>query len=902
MSQAQATPLSGSQSGWEQAATRFLEEAGWFDASWYLGTCPEAASSGIDPLRHYLEHGTCAGRGPNAWIDALRRALSGTGDETWTDLAREDGGLDAEIEFLRASGEFDSAYYLENNPDVASSGADPLRHFCEFGWRELRKPRAGFDVWWYWVNHLDPSREAVNPLVHYVLVGRRAGHTGAPAHYAPGPGRVHAPGATVRRICLFAGYDQDGIVDDYVVAYLRELSRFAEIYYLADGHMADGELEKLRPYTKACWAYRHGAYDFGSWAALARDHVGWEEIGRYDELILANDSCYLLRGLDHVFAKMDRRPCDWWGMQATKGIARTRYEASNLFPERIAIDVVKREMVDAFERDYLYDFLVGSYFLIFRRSVTADSGFRRLIEGVRPQSSKLRIIQKYEIGITHFLVGKQYAFDTYIDHLYPFHPIYTRYHFDLIREGFPFLKRYFLSQNHYDTPGLARWKIIVRDLVPAADVEMLERNLLRVSDHDKLHRSFRIVEDESGKVVVPTTLSNEAFVKADHETPKFDHWWAFPACAFDDTFAGNERAVFEEVRDDPSIKKIVLSRRKEIRAEGENVVVVPLDSPEGQYYLLRAKQIFVKHSPSINAKWPLSAKLHNFINLWHGIPLKRFGHASLDMADKLEWVHAENRKCRAVITSSKMDTLAMAAAFYPLSYREMWATGLPRNDFILREEAELPADLREQGARLREQVAGRRLVLFLPTFKNSQEEGYYRFGEEELAFLRDWLARNNAVLGVREHMADKARTYSRMLSPLGILDLSSKRYPDIEMLYRAADLLVTDYSSCAIDFMLTGRPVISFAYDYEHYANTERGLFYDLEHVFPGPVCRNFDELADALEGVVAADANTPDGVQALKRKVFFDYIDDVNAWRVASRVKALYVAAGAPAPEGQAA
>ena len=44
--------------------------------------------------------------------------------------------------------------------------------------------------------------------------------------------------------------------------------------------------------------------------------------------------------------------------------------------------------------------------------------------------------------------------------------------------------------------------------------------------------------------------------------PKFDHWWAFPVCAYDHTLAGNERAVFEEVRDDPSIKKIVLTRSR----------------------------------------------------------------------------------------------------------------------------------------------------------------------------------------------------------------------------------------------------------------------------------------------------------------------------------------------------
>src|SRR5690606_29714550 len=117
--------------------------------------------------------------------------------------------------------------------------------------------------------------EAINPLLHHSLVGQHAGYATAPAPYAPRAGHVFPAGAKVRRICLFAGYDPDGIVDDYVVAYLRELSRHADVYYLADGVMQDGELDKLRPHTLGRWACRHGAYDFGSWSVLAREHVGW---------------------------------------------------------------------------------------------------------------------------------------------------------------------------------------------------------------------------------------------------------------------------------------------------------------------------------------------------------------------------------------------------------------------------------------------------------------------------------------------------------------------------------------------------------------------------------------------------------------------------------------------------
>jgi CDP-glycerol glycerophosphotransferase (TagB/SpsB family) len=798
--------------------------------------------------------------------------------------------LKQDIDLLSGSDLFDATYYLENNPDLVQGVLDPLAHFCEHGWRELRKPRRDFDVWWYWVNHLDPAVEAINPLVHYALVGRAAGLATCPSAYAPGQGHAYPVGHTVRRICLFAGYDPDGIVDDYVVALIRELSRFADVYYLADGVMQAGELDKLQPYTLARWAERHGAYDFGSYSMLARDLVGWDAIEQYDEMIFANDSSYLLGSMDHVFAKMDRKACDWWGLQATKGIARTRDNPANQFPEPIPMERVKADLVDTYEDDYLYDFLVGSYFLVYRKPVIDDPKFRRQVDAICKQPSKLRIIQKYEIGFTHYLIGRQYSFDTFIDDLYPFHPVYTGYHFDLIRKGFPFFKRYFLTQNHYDTPDLIHWKERVLELVPEAPVEMMERNLLRVAADDKLQRSFSITTDANGAVVVPRLLDDREFAEADAATPKFDHWWAFPVCAFDHSFAGNERAVFEEIRNDPSIKKIILTRGRRIELGGENVVVVPLDSPQGQYHLLRAGQIFVKHGPRINARFPLSPERHNFINLWHGIPLKRFGYASLDMQDRLKWVAEENRGCRAVISSSKVDTLAMTAAFYPLSYMDIWPTGLPRNDFVLCPDERLPTDFREQQERLRDQLEGRRLILFLPTFKNAQEDGYYAFSEAELAFLGDWLERNHAVLGVREHMADKARTYMNMLAPLGILDLSSARYPNIEVLYRLGSALITDYSSCVIDFMLTGKPVVSFAYDHDHYAGSERGLFYDLEFALPGPVCKDFTQLASALEHVL--DEPEPRQLREYKRKrsLFFDHCDDANTWRVIKKVKDLYI------------
>jgi CDP-glycerol glycerophosphotransferase (TagB/SpsB family) len=877
----------GSHSGDPREA--FLRATGWFDASWYVSRFPQDASAQRDPLGHFLTRGSRENVAPHPTLHELstRRRLP--------DLPREEAApehddwlLTHEIELIRKSGLFDADYYLDNNPDVEASGVDPLQDFCAVGWRALRRPSPDFDVWWYWTHYLDPARDAINPLLHYVLYGRDSGFAPAPPKTPLRPARAYEPGQVVRRVCLFAGFDRDGLVDDSVVAYVRELSRFADVFYLADCAMEPGELDKLAGVTKGAWAVRHGAYDFGSYSMLAKDLVGWEVIDSYDELILANDSCYLLRPLDEVFAKMDAKACDWWGMQATKGIFKTRHVASNQFSHKIEMERVKTELLQRYEHDYLYDFHVGSYFLVYRSPVIADELFRRQLDAVHSDQPKLAVVQKYEIGLTHYLAASGFGFDTFVDFLYPFHPLFTSSAFDLIAEGFPLLKKYFLYQNNYETPDLVRWKERVLELVPDAPVEMLERNLLRVAPDDGLRRSFSIVTAEDGSVVAPRLLSSQEFAEEDRWAPKFDHWWAFPVCAYDHSFAGNERAVFEEVRSDPSVKKIVLTRSRRVEVDGPNVVVVPLVSPEGQYYLLRARQIFVKHGPRINARYPLSPRRHNVINLWHGVPLKRFGAAALEAKPRRRRAVEENRPARAVVTSSRVDSLAMVAAFYPLTYEDMWATGLPRNDFVLCAEDRLPADLREQESRLRELVGDRRLVLFMPTFKDGQADSYYEFSETELAWLRAWCERENVVLGVRGHMADTAQTYSQLVTAVGALNLSSRRFPDVEVLYRVGSALVTDYSSCLIDFLLTGRPVVSFAYDHDRYAYSERGLFYDLEQVLPGPVCRDFHSFSTALDHLFDPPDLEQREVYTWKRSLFFDHVDDQNAWRLVRRVRML--------------
>ncbi len=800
-------------------------------------------------------------------LEAVTDGLPSGGED---DRLGEELSARCAVEVIRGSDLFDARAYRRANADVRAGDLDPLVHFCEVGWRLLRNPSTAFDVWWYWSEYLDPATDEVNPLLHFLVLGRRESADPVPPRHETRPPTRYPSGATPRRVCLFAGYDPDGMIDDYVVDYLRELSRFADVYYLADGFIHAAELLKLREVTRQAWALPHGAYDFGSYATLARDLVGWDVLDGYDEVILANDSGFLVRSLEDVFDEMDQRPCDWWGLQMT----RHDFERDSNGGRPLPIAQAKAEMIgERFmsELDHLH---ISSYFLVLRRPVVVDPGFRKRFDAVAPQSQKVLVIYKYEIGLSRYLMCRGFDFSTFIDELYPFHPLYTAQYFDLLRLGFPLLKRNFLSENSRNVPDLVNWRERVAALAPEADLDKVERNLLRVSAADSLHRSFSLVTGDDGRVDQPTPLVGRALVEEDRYAPKFDHWWAFPVSPRDHLLSGDQRAVFESVREDPSIKKIVLTRTRRVLLDGANVVVHPLRSSEGQLHLVRSGTVFVTDKPRTCVTYPISPRRHRFINV--GAPsLVRHGRA--DLAATTEELE-DASGCHAVVSSDGLARLAASAAFFPLGFEDVWPTGAPRNDLVVSPFDVLPPALQSEERELRALLDHRRLVLVVPSFEHGRG---WTLTDDQARRVNRWCEQESVVLGFRDDPADTSRRLSHLMEPLASIRLGYGQFPSTVVHDRVAVAMLTDWSSRATEFMVTGRPVVSYL------TGEVPDLFYDLGCVLPGPVCQDFDQLMAALDGLL----DTPSAGQLEERwrrvRLLHGPVDDANTRRLLARVKA---------------
>jgi glycosyltransferase involved in cell wall biosynthesis len=80
--------------------------------------------------------------------------------------------LKAELDVIRESGLFDSGFYLSVYPDLGPGASDPIRHYCERGWREGKNPSDDFDTRFYLKTYDDIRNAGVNPFWHYIIAGK----------------------------------------------------------------------------------------------------------------------------------------------------------------------------------------------------------------------------------------------------------------------------------------------------------------------------------------------------------------------------------------------------------------------------------------------------------------------------------------------------------------------------------------------------------------------------------------------------------------------------------------------------------------------------------------------------------------------------------------------------------
>ncbi len=159
----------------EKRTYGFLRRSPLFDANYYAARYPDVASSGVEPLMHFIEQGAAAGRDPHPLFSTVfyrehypeAAALKANPLEHFIRHGAREGHDPHPL--------FSTRFYFERDASVQLHGVNPLEHFLACGAYEGRDPHPLFSTRFYFERNPTVAETGVNPLIHYLMVGAAQG-------------------------------------------------------------------------------------------------------------------------------------------------------------------------------------------------------------------------------------------------------------------------------------------------------------------------------------------------------------------------------------------------------------------------------------------------------------------------------------------------------------------------------------------------------------------------------------------------------------------------------------------------------------------------------------------------------------------------------------------------------
>lgn len=318
-------------------------------------------------------------------------------------------------------------------------------------------------------------------------------------------------------------------------------------------------------------------------------------------------------------------------------------------------------------------------------------------------------------------------------------------------------------------------------------------------------------------------------------------------------FADNPKYLFLEAQEHKEIRPVWITNDprtlKQVRDRGYEAYMS--HSVKGIFLQLRAKYVVVCNGISdVNHTFMGRAV---FLNLWHGVPLKKVGYDD----DKVKNWDSKGQKIRRMIQEIPLgkEYVVATSDFYAKIYESAFrrdashilTLGQPRNDLFYDQDGKF-----HPSHQLRKAAKGKKVILYAPTHR---QEGKIVFPlEEQFDFkrLNDWCIKNNMVFVIRRHFYHKNEQFD-FSKYSNITDITEKTM-DIQEVLMDTDILISDYSSTYIDYLLLDRPMIFYNFDYEDYLKKDRDMYYEYDEVTPGYKAQTFDELMKELDSLISEE------------------------------------------------
>lgn len=256
------------------------------------------------------------------------------------------------------------------------------------------------------------------------------------------------------------------------------------------------------------------------------------------------------------------------------------------------------------------------------------------------------------------------------------------------------------------------------------------------------------------------------------------------------------------------------------------------------------------------------------VQLWHAEgAFKKFGLDIEQPADIRARETAANKKL-SYVTCSSTGVADIYASAFGVDKSKVLPIGSPRADVLLR--ADNAAELRLEFEEKYPQCRGKKIVLYAPTFRDDPSLdakflSYFNYAEFEKA-----LGDTHCLL-VRLH--PQVHGTARIDGAVDVTD-----YRNVNDLTLISDVLITDYSSICMDFVLLDKPCVFFAPDLDDYTS-RRPFYFDYRSYIPGEIAQNTAQLVTAVKN--AGECKRAENF----KKINLDMVDGKSTHRLMSHI-----------------
>ena len=313
------------------------------------------------------------------------------------------------------------------------------------------------------------------------------------------------------------------------------------------------------------------------------------------------------------------------------------------------------------------------------------------------------------------------------------------------------------------------------------------------------------------------------FVRTDDKLILFN---SFAGRKYDDS----PRAIYEEMRKDSRFKdcKLVWAFHQPEKYDSPKKI-----KTDGLKYFKTAlaARAWVTNS-SVERGLSFTGKHTFYFNTWHGTPMKKMG---TDI-DPTNTAFSTKSACPfdVMMSQGHFETDVFSRSF-GIPKEKFLEAGLPRNDILANYTENQRKNIRAK-LNIRDDQT---VILYCPTFREYDKDENLGVVMAPPMNLKKW----EKTLGDKYVLLMRAHYEVSKVMQIEENDFvrNMTDYPDLNDLYIAADILISDYSSVFFDYSITGKSMLHFCYDYDKYSS-KRGMYFDIREKVSG---------ADNEDGVI---------------------------------------------------